>query len=32
MMNFKVFAEEIKAVFRKANIERETAAKIYRLH
>jgi hypothetical protein len=32
MTNFEVFTDEMETVFGKANIEREAAAKIYRLH
>jgi hypothetical protein len=31
MMDFEAFADEMETVFGKANIEREAAAKIYRL-
>jgi hypothetical protein len=32
MTDFEAFANEMETVFGKANIEREVAAKIYRLH
>jgi hypothetical protein len=32
MIDFEVFVNEIETVFEKANIEREAAAKIYRLY
>jgi Retrotransposon gag protein len=32
MTDFEAFADEMETVFGKANIEREAAAKIYRLH